>query len=98
MGKHSGIYNTARWQRVRTLKLREIPLCEYCPTSRRGVATEVDHFVAIESGGEPYNMANLRSACKRCHSQKTAHGEYLHGCDEFGKPRDHRHPWNAVMT
>lgn len=95
MGRHSNIYGTARWQRVRALKLRETPLCEYCPPRRRKTATEVDHFKAIEDGGAPYDMANLRSACKSCHSQKTARGERLHGCDENGIPRDPAHPWNV---
>ena len=95
MGKHSNIYNSARWQRVRDLKLRETPLCEYCPAGRRKQATEVDHFIAIEDGGAPFALSNLRSACKPCHSQKTARGERLHGCDENGMPRDPRHSWNA---
>lgn len=94
MARHKNIYNSARWQRVRALKLRECPLCEYCPPRRRKTATEVDHFIAIEDGGSPFDMANLRSACKPCHSQKTAHGETLHGCDENGIPRDPRHGWN----
>lgn len=94
MGKHKNIYNTARWQRIRALKLRECPLCEYCPSDRRKTATEVDHAKAIEDGGAPFDMANLRSSCKSCHSQKTARGEYLHGCDENGMPRDPGHAWN----
>ncbi len=96
MGKHKDIYNSARWQRLRVVKLRTAPLCEYCPPNRRKTATEVDHFKAIEDGGDPFDMANLRSACKTCHSQKTARGEVLHGCDENGMPRDPRHSWNAV--
>ena len=95
MGKYKHIYNTARWQRLRVLKLRFDPLCEYCPPERRLEASEVDHFKAIEDGGEPFEWGNLRSTCKSCHSQKTAHGEVLHGCDENGIPRDSRHEWNA---
>ena len=95
MGRHKDIYNTARWQRVRRLKLRETPLCEYCPGVCRKVATEVDHYVAIEDGGAPYDLANLRSACKPCHSRKTAHGERLHGCNADGTPIDPNHKWNT---
>lgn len=94
MAKHKHIYNTARWQRVRALKLRECPLCEYCPPARQQTATEVDHFKSIEDGGAPFDMANLRSSCKPCHSQKTARGETLHGCDANGMPRDPGHAWN----
>ena len=96
MGKHKHIYNTARWQRIRAAKLRACPLCEYCPPDRRKAATDVDHFKAIEDGGAPYDMENLRSACHECHSQKTAHGERLHGCDENGWPRDPHNTWNAA--
>ena len=94
MGKHKDIYNSERWQRVRALKLRESPLCEYCPAGRQKVATEVDHFKAIEDGAAHYDMENLRSTCKSCHSQKTARGERLHGCDINGMPLDPNHPWN----
>lgn len=94
MARHKYIYNSAQWQRVRLVKLRECPLCEYCPPNRRKAATEVDHYRSIEDGGEPFDMANLRSSCKSCHSQKTARGELLHGCDENGFPRDPSHEWN----
>lgn len=96
MGIHKDIYNTARWQRIRARKLRETPLCEYCEPDKRRPAREVDHFKAISDGGAPYDMANLRSACKSCHSQKTAHGETLHGCDENGWPRDPLNEWNTA--
>lgn len=96
MARHKHIYNSARWQRLRAAKLRDCPLCEYCPAESRKIATDVDHFKAIEDGGAPFDMANLRSACHKCHSQKTAHGERLHGCDDSGLPRDPNHPWNAA--
>lgn len=94
MGKHKAIYNTSRWKRLRLVKLRQDPLCEYCPGDRKKAAVDVDHFIAIEAGGAPFDLSNLRSACKSCHSQKTANGEMLHGCDEDGIPRDPRHTWN----
>ncbi len=93
MGLHKDIYNSKRWKRIRALKLRETPLCEYCPEGRRMPATEVDHFKAISDGGEPFDYNNLRSVCHRCHSQKTANGERLKGCDKNGLPLDASHPW-----
>lgn len=86
-------YNTARWQRLRKLKLRVNPLCEYCPPHIARLATQVDHKVAIKRGGDAFSWDNLASVCQECHSQKTAHGEKLHGCDEFGLPRDANHEW-----
>ena len=64
MARHKHIYNSARWQRVRALKLRECPLCEYCPPTLQKTATEVDHFKSIEDGGAPFDLANLRSSGK----------------------------------
>lgn len=96
MARHKDIYNSARWRRLRVTKLRDCPLCEYCPPARRRPATQVDHFIAIDDGGEPFDWDNLRSACQVCHSQKTARGEVLHGCDVNGIPRDPRHDWNKA--
>ena len=98
MGRHKNIYNTARWQRLRLAKLRDCPLCEYCPPNRRRPATEVDHFRAISDGGDPFDWNNLRSVCHECHSQKTARGERLHGCDETGWPRDPFNHWNTAKA
>ena len=89
------IYACGRWRKLRAYKLRLDPLCEYCPADRKRPATEVDHWQAIADGGAPYDLDNLRSACKTCHSQKTKRGERLHGCDANGVPRDARHWWNA---
>ncbi|MDL2286218.1 HNH endonuclease [Desulfococcaceae bacterium OttesenSCG-928-F15] len=87
-------YGTPRWQKLRLQKLRLEPLCEYCPPQRRRFATEVDHFHSIVKGGAPFDLENLRSSCKSCHSQKTSRNEELHGCDENGMPRDPNHAWN----
>lgn len=57
-------------------------------------ATQVDHRVAIADGGDPWAWDNLASACQRCHSQKTARGERLHGCGVDGMPRDAGHWWS----
>ena len=46
------------------------------------------------SGGDPWALENLASCCQRCHSQKTAAGERLKGCNADGTPRDPNHEWN----
>jgi 5-methylcytosine-specific restriction endonuclease McrA len=58
------VYGTARWRKLRLVKLRANPLCEYC----LAIATQVDH-----KDGNARNMAfdNLQSLCQRCHSKKT---------------------------
>lgn len=101
-------YNTTTWKRLRAAKLRQDPLCEYCPTPGRRLATHVDHEKPIADGGEPFDLANLKSACAPCHNAKTARedggfgnrkGERVRrGCDANGRPLDHRHPWNQEKS
>lgn len=64
------VYRSKRWRRVRRLVLMEHPGCstEDC----RRYATEVDHIVRIEAGGDPWDDSNLQALCKPCHSRKTA--------------------------
>lgn len=92
--EYKHIYNSKRWRQLRLYKLRLTPLCEYCPSDHQRPAAEVDHVKAIADGGAPFDLANLKSACKRCHSQKTANNEQLKGCDENGWPRAVDHWWN----
>jgi len=54
-------YNTGRWRRMRLAKLRQTPFCEYCPPGSMTLATEVDHKQVINSGGDPWDVANLAS-------------------------------------
>lgn len=68
-----GIYNTARWQRLRTQKKKLNPLCEICKTKGRVVPVAVvDHIIEIADGGAPFDMRNLQSLCNKHHSIKTA--------------------------
>lgn len=98
-------YNTARWQRLRRLKLSSAGLCEDC--RRIGLvrpAQAVDHRVPISAGGEAFpDLDGLASLCYSCHSKKTARGveagaartsKPRSGCDAQGNPLDPRHPWN----
>ena len=101
-------YNTARWQRLRRLKLSSSPICEDC--ERIGIirpAQAVDHRDPISAGGEPFpDLDKLASLCNSCHSAKTARGveagavrttkpRARKGCDAHGNPLDPTHPWNT---
>jgi 5-methylcytosine-specific restriction enzyme A len=47
---------------------REEPTCRRC---RIRATTEVDHIVALEQGGAPFDRANLQGLCGPCHREKT---------------------------
>ncbi len=98
-------YSTARWQRLRKLKLAEEPRCQGCLPHRLTIASHVDHLHAISDGGDAFpSLDGLRSLCLPCHSAKTARGPEAgaiktskpqRGCDSNGVPLAPNHPWNA---
>jgi 5-methylcytosine-specific restriction protein A len=48
------------------------PLCRVC--AEQGItreATDVDHIIGIEDGGEALDLDNLRPVCKSCHQRLT---------------------------
>jgi 5-methylcytosine-specific restriction protein A len=55
----------AKWRVVRAAHLKRYPACVWCADR----ATEVDH---IDGNARNNVAANLRSACKPCHSRRTA--------------------------
>ena len=68
-------YN-ARWRRLRRMVLARQPLCAdpfdlHREHGETVAATEVDHIVAKDRGGDD-SMDNLQGLCKSCHSRKTA--------------------------
>jgi 5-methylcytosine-specific restriction endonuclease McrA len=64
-------YSSSAWLKLRGAQLAEQPLCEIRKLCDGLPATEVDHVIPIEAGGDSHNIDNLQSACKRCHSWKT---------------------------
>jgi 5-methylcytosine-specific restriction protein A len=84
------VYKTARWLRLRLLQLSMHPLCKYCHEQGRAtLAVDVDHIVPLAKGGEPYDLGNLQSLCKTCHSSVKQKEERLGervGCDTQGIP------------
>jgi 5-methylcytosine-specific restriction enzyme A len=65
------MYARKRWEMVRRHKLHLNPLCELEHPGCRGIAHEVHHKVAMEDSGAKYDMDNLVSTCKPCHSRET---------------------------
>ena len=75
MSKHGshGIRTTGKkWQRMRSIVLKEEPLCRIC--DGKGQVTpsaEVDHIVPLARKGTD-NRDNLQGVCIECHKAKTA--------------------------
>jgi 5-methylcytosine-specific restriction endonuclease McrA len=65
------MYASKRWFALRRQKLLQNPECELGLPGCRGLANEVHHRVAMEDGGAPWEMSNLMSTCKPCHSHLT---------------------------
>jgi 5-methylcytosine-specific restriction endonuclease McrA len=70
------IRSSARWQRVRALKLSRDPLCEDPYGHHAGqtmTATEVDHRLALRDRPDlAWTLDNLASLCGPCHDHKSA--------------------------
>lgn len=73
----AAIYRTARWRKLRALKLAADPLCEQClEEGRTVVSSDVHHKVSFMSTDDPvrrkylaYDFDNLQSLCKQCHQK-----------------------------
>ena len=70
------IRSSARWQRVRALKLGKNPLCEDPNQLHRGrtiLAKQVDHIISLQQDpAQAFAMDNLQSLCVHCHAMKSA--------------------------
>lgn len=72
------IYNTARWRRLREVKLMNNPLCENCLLEDRTTeAEDVHHMVSFMSTQDnitrrhlAFDYDNLKSLCKECHNKE----------------------------
>lgn len=63
-----GLYNTARWKRMRKEFLQAHPFCERCGQP----ATIADHITPHRGDAALfYSEANLQALCQACHSRKT---------------------------
>lgn len=64
------VYRSGRWKKLRRVVLRDRPWCEW--PGCHEAAKHVDHVIAIEDGGDPWDEDNLRPLCHPHHSRKTA--------------------------
>jgi 5-methylcytosine-specific restriction enzyme A len=103
------LYDSARWRKVRRLKLAADPLCEICKLFKVVcVADIVDHRIPVTQGGAEFPpISGLASLCIPHHNAKTR-AEQLglkfipekvialddRGCDANGVPYNPLHHWN----
>ncbi|MGO9299696.1 MAG: HNH endonuclease [Acidimicrobiales bacterium] len=67
----TNVYKTAAWKRVRLYVLeRDGYLCQLRLKGCLGQANTVDHVVPVNSGGAPFDEANLRSSCRNCNLRR----------------------------
>jgi len=65
-------YDSTRWRNLRDMVIARHPLCEQCKSKGlTTIATQVDHILPIEEGGNPTDWTNLQPLCASCHSKKT---------------------------
>ncbi len=71
-------YSSSRWRKVRMMKLRREPLCcdphgVHEHAGRIEAADTVDHIKPRKEAPElAYDLDNMRSTCRSCHSRITA--------------------------
>lgn len=64
------VYDNPRWRALRRQVRREQPWCAV--DGCRNMTAEVDHIVAMQDGGDPFDRDNVQGLCRRHHSEKTA--------------------------
>lgn len=64
------VYRSKRWARLRRHVLADHPYCTVLGCERP--ATDVDHIIRIEAGGDPWARTNLQPLCHAHHASKTA--------------------------
>jgi hypothetical protein len=67
------IYSTKRWKEVRRLVLEEDDECHWCRIKgKRTKATQADHIIELDRGGDPFDRSNLVSSCSHCNASRGA--------------------------
>jgi 5-methylcytosine-specific restriction endonuclease McrA len=89
-------FSTRRGRRRREARLRlDDRLCVMCRSI--GVIAEavtVDHIVALQDGGEPFDLNNMRSLCLPCHKQRHGAWPKVRVDPETGLPIGGGHWWS----
>ena len=75
------IYSSRRWQKLRSAKLDENPLCERCQAAGFTVGAKMVHHIRpVREGGDPFpGLDGLLSLCWPCHREQHSGGATLKG-------------------
>jgi 5-methylcytosine-specific restriction protein A len=65
---NKALYSSKRWQLTRRRVLFDHPICA-CGCGE--VASDVDHIVPVEQGGDRWARSNLQPLAHECHARKT---------------------------
>lgn len=69
MSRHSHLYKTTRWQRIRAQQLSLEPLCRMCAARKRTtLATVCDHVEPHRGDPAKFHAGPFQSLCQSCHS------------------------------
>jgi 5-methylcytosine-specific restriction protein A len=71
MRRRNSFHYGTTWRKVRRVVLdRDNYRCTIGLPGCGKVATQVDHVVPLAFGGAPYQLENLRAACKSCNVRR----------------------------
>ena len=85
----------ARWVKLRAMKLKQDPLCQWClEHGTYTKATLVHHIEEVSvTPSKRLELENLWSACHSCHERHHKRDKNR-GCGKDGTPVDPNHYWN----
>lgn len=70
MSRDRRVYG-GRWRRVRAgILVRDGGLCQIKGPGCTTAATDVDHIIPTDAGGDWYDAGNLRAACRTCNQKR----------------------------
>lgn len=69
--EHKRIYNSRKWKMTRRRILIEQPLCQWPGEEGHAIASDIDHIVPLDKGGNPWARSNLQPLCRKHHGMKT---------------------------
>lgn len=95
--EHGWVDNALTREVRRRVLFRDRNLCQICGPKCTGIATEVDHIIALADGGASHDMANLRATCKTCNLSLANHKRPKPGATS-NSPQHTRPPQGAAAV